>query len=107
VSIIQSWATEQDAAMAGYLEHITMEWCDQIRSIITPSKPPWRPAVPCPACGTIYDKQGNGPGMRVHCWAEDEAMLPPGQWSAECIHCGAAWTSENMPWLARMLEVAR
>ena len=107
VAIIQSWATEQDAAMAGYLEHITMEWCDQIRSIITPSKPPWRPAVPCPACGTIYDKQGNGPGMRVHCWAEDEAILPPGQWSAECIHCGAAWASENMAWLARMLEVAR
>lgn len=106
VAIIQSWAIEQDAEMVAYLEHVTMDWCDQIKEIVSPSKPPWRPAVPCPACGIIYDREGNGPGMRVHCWGEDEAMLPPGDWTAECIHCKAAWTSENMPWLARVLEVA-
>jgi hypothetical protein len=106
VGIIQSWAGEQNAEMVIYLEHVTLDWCDQIKAIISPCKPPWRPAVPCPSCGIIYDRDGNGPGMRVHCWGEDEAILPPGQWTAECIHCGAAWTSENMPWLARMLEVA-
>lgn len=106
VAIIQSWAGEQDAEMVAYLEHVTLDWCDQIGAILSPVKPPWRPAVPCPACGVIYDREGNGPGMRVHCWGEDEAMLPPGQWTAECIHCEAAWTSENMPWLARVLDVA-
>lgn len=106
VAIIQSWADEQNAEMVTYLEHVTLDWCDQIREIITPTKPPWRPAVPCPACGIIYDRDGNGPGMRIHCWAEDEAILPPGEWTAECIHCKAAWASENMPWLARVLDVA-
>jgi hypothetical protein len=105
-AIIQSWNNEQDAEMIAYLEHVTLDWCDQIKAIVNPSKPPWRPAVPCPACGIIYDREGNGPGMRVHCWGEDEAMLPPGDWTAECIHCKAAWTSEKMSWLARVLEVA-
>lgn len=106
VGILQSWASEQDPEMIAYLEHVTLDWCDRIGAIISPVKPPWRPAVPCPACGIIYDRDGNGPGMRVHCWGEDEAMLPPGEWSAECIHCKAAWTAENMPWLARVLDVA-
>ncbi len=105
-AIIQSWAAEQDPEMITYLEHVTLDWCDKINALISPVKPPWRPAVPCPACGVIYDRDGNGPGLRVHCWGEDEAMLPPGEWTAECIHCQAAWTSENMPWLARVLEVA-
>jgi hypothetical protein len=104
--ILQSWNTEQDPDMLGYLEHKTLDWVDQIKALINPTKPPWRPAVPCPACGVIYDKEGNGPGMRVHCWRVDETMLPPGEWSAECIHCGAAWTADNMPWLARVLDVA-
>lgn len=102
--IIQSWAAEDNPEMSAYLEHVTLDWCDQIKAIINPTKPPWRPAVPCPACGTIYDKAGNGPGMRVHCWGEDETMLPPGQWTAECIHCQASWTSDTMPWLARVLD---
>lgn len=104
--IIQSWAAEDNPEMIAYLEGLTQGWCDQIKAIINPTKPPWRPAVPCPSCGAIYDREGNGPGMRVHCWAEDETMLPPGQWTAECIHCKAAWTSDNMPWLARVLDVA-
>ena len=102
--IIQSWGNEGNPEMVAYLEHVTQDWVDQIKAIINPTKPPWRPAVPCPACGVIYDKDGNGPGMRVHCWGEDETMLPPGQWTAECIHCQAAWTSDNMPWLARVLD---
>lgn len=104
--IIQSWAAEQDSEMVNYLEHVVLDWCDQIEALINPTKPPFRPAVPCPACGVIYDRDGNGPGLRVHCWTEDGEMLPPGEWSAECIHCEAGWTPENMPWLARVLEVA-
>jgi hypothetical protein len=106
VVIIRSWASERDPEMVNYLEHVTLDWCDQIGEIISPSKPPWRPAVPCPACGVIYDREGNGPGMRIHCWGEDEAILPPGEWTAECVHCKAAWTSDKMPWLARVLELA-
>jgi len=102
--ILKSWAAEDKPDMVTYLEHITLDWCDQIKAIINPTKPPWRPAVPCPACGIIYDKDGNGPGMRVHCWGDDEGLLPPGQWTAECIHCKAAWASDNMPWLARVLD---
>ena len=106
VAIIQSWASESDAEMVNYLEHVTLDWIDQIGAIINPTKPPWRPAVPCPACGIIYDRDGNGPGMRIHCWRVDETMLPPGEWTAECVHCGAGWTAEKMSWLARVLDVA-
>ena len=105
-AIIRSWVSESNPEMVAYLEHVTLDWIDQIAAIINPSKPPWRPAVPCPACGIIYDREGNGPGLRVHCWGEDEGMLAPGEWTAECVHCQASWTAENMPWLARVLDLA-
>lgn len=104
--IIQSWATEEAPDMVAYLEHVTLDWIDKINALISPVKPPWRPAVPCPACGIIYDKQGSGPGMRVHCWDANEAIMAPGDWSADCIHCGAKWAPSEMNWLSRTLEVA-
>ena len=76
--IIQTWMHEPEPAMIEYLDNMTGKWLTLIREIITPTKPPWRPAVPCPSCGLIYDRDGNGPGMRVHCWAEDEGLRPPG-----------------------------
>lgn len=106
VDILKSWVHEADEQMAYYLEHITLDWCDQITAMVNPVKPPWRPAIPCPACGVLYDRNGNGPGMRVHCWGDDEDLLHPGEWTAECIHCGAKWEGENMPWLSHAIGVA-
>lgn len=106
VDILKSWTREQDEQMAYYLEHVTLDWCDQITTMINPVKPPWRPAIPCPSCGVLYDRNGNGPGLRVHCWGEDEAILHPGEWTAECIHCEAKWEGENIPWLSQAIGVA-
>lgn len=90
-ALIQAFATTEGLT-ADYLARVTAEWCDQITGYLNPTKPPYRPAVPCPACGVLYDADGNGPGLRVHCWGIDEELLPNGEWSATCIHCDAGWT---------------
>lgn len=107
-AIIQAWATITDHEWVVFLEHVTQDWIDQIRQILTPTKPPYRPAVPCPSCGVLYNSNGEGPGLRVHCWAEDENPLPLGEWTAECVHCGAGWQdAEAMGWLRASLLTAQ
>lgn len=107
VDIIQSWATLTDFEWVSHLAHITQDWCDRAQQIINPTKPPWRPAIPCPSCGILYNTAGEGPGIRVHCWAEDESMRMVGEWTAECCHCGAGWQPEEMGWLAKAISSAQ
>lgn len=107
-ALIQAFA-EAEGTTADYLARVTQEWCDQITGYLNPTKPPYRPAVPCPACGVLYDADGVGPGLRVHCWGADDEQLLPRDWRAECIHCGAEWApGEPMDYLRAALtaEVA-
>ena len=103
--ILQSWAV-LEGEWAAFLEHVTLDWCDRITAIVAPVKPPRRLHQPCPACGVMYGGDDMKPGLQVHCWDEDEGMLPPGDWTAECVHCGAAWKAEEMGWLVRLVNVA-
>ena len=103
--IIQSWAV-LEGEWADFLEHVTLDWCDKIEAIVLPVKPPRRIHQPCPACGVLYGGDEMKPGLQVHCWDADEGMLPPGDWTAECIHCGASWDSGDMGWLIRAVGVA-
>lgn len=104
-AILHSWI-ELEGEWADFLEHVTLDWCDQIEAIVLPAKPPRRIHQPCPSCGILYGGDDMKPGLQVHCWGADEGMLPPGKWTAECIHCGASWTAGDMGWLARAVGVA-
>ena len=105
VGILHAWAT-LDGEWGDYLEHVTRDWCDQITALITPVKPPRRLHRPCPSCGVLYGGDSMKPGLQVHCWAEDETMLPPGEWTADCQHCGAAWGAEQIRWLIQSVAAA-
>lgn len=106
-TLIQAFAQVEHQEWVDYLERVTTEWVTSITNYLNPTKPPYRPAVPCPACHILYDTNGTGPGLRIHCWGEDEEMIAPGEWSAECIHCGAAWEAggEGMKWLRASLNM--
>lgn len=103
--ILQSWVTIE-GEWADYLEHVTLDWCDQVAAIVNPTKPPRRLHQPCPACGVMYGGDDMRPGLQVHCWDNDGGMMAPGEWTAECIHCGAAWDNNDMAWLTRAINVA-
>ncbi|GAA1337200.1 DUF7341 domain-containing protein [Arthrobacter roseus] len=103
VGVIQSWADVEDMHWVAFLEHVTMDWVDQIEGIIRPHKPPYRPAVPCPSCDMIYNADGEGPGMSIHCWGPDDVMLPIGKWTAQCTHCNAGWGPDEMKWVRHAL----
>lgn len=104
-AIIQSWATDSiTGEWAAYLEQVTLGWLKEVRAIIKPDKPPRRLHRPCPACGVLYGGDEHKPGLLLHCWDTDGNLLPPGHWTAECIHCEAAWTGAELSWLSRALN---
>ena len=103
--LLRLWArpgTLQTAEWEAYLEHVTLDWVDRIEALLKPSKPPRRISLPCPACGEKFAGEERKPALHLHCWGDDEAMLPPGEWRAECVACGAGWDAkEQMAWLVR------
>lgn len=104
-AVIQSWTIEPiNGEWHAYLERVTLEWIDRINGIISPVKPPRKLHRPCPSCGVLYGGDDHKPGLLLYCWGEDGTMLPPGQWTAECIHCEAAWGPTELTWLTRALN---
>ena len=103
--VIRSWAVEPiNGEWHAYLEQETKQWCASIRAIVEPTKPPRKLHRPCPACGILYGGDEHKPGLLLHCWADDGALLPPGQWLAECLHCEAEWRADELGWLRRALN---
>jgi hypothetical protein len=106
--VIQSWAVEDiNGEWMVFLEHVTLDWLDRIRALLNPTKPPRKLHRPCPACGVLYGGEDNKPGLLLHCWGDDEGLLPPGKWTAECVHCGAAWNADELGWLTRAINPER
>jgi hypothetical protein len=100
-ALIESWAVEDiNGEWLAFLEHVTLDWIDQISAIIAPSKPPWRPHRPCPSCGLRYGGDERRPNLQIHCWDDEGKLLrdPESTWWAECVHCGAAWGPSQMKW---------
>jgi hypothetical protein len=100
VALIRSWAAVKSEEWQGYLEHISLEWIDAIRETLEAKRPPWRPSLPCPACGQRFYGPERDPCLAVHYWDHDtDTIAPPGTWTAECEGCGAAWNGGNLKWL--------
>jgi hypothetical protein len=99
VKLIRSWsALEGD--WAAYIERVTLDWLDDIRTILEAKRPPWRPSLPCPACGQRFYGVEREPCLAVHYWDHDaEAIAPPSSWIAKCDGCGAEWNGDNLKWL--------
>lgn len=87
-----------------FLEHATLDWSDRITAIVNPSKPPRKLHRPCPACGVQYGGDERKPGLHLHCWDSAGELAPPGDWTAECIHCGAGWDGSELGWLSRAVS---
>jgi hypothetical protein len=103
--IVQAWATmELEPEQSKRLENLTGYWCEQITAIVNPTKPPRKIHLPCPACGQLYGGEENTVGLHLHCWDDDGALANPGDWRAECVHCGAGWDARELQWLAHALN---
>lgn len=100
VELITSWAAIQSAEWQDYLTKITLEWVDAIKEMLEAKRPPWRPSIPCPACGQRFHGAEREPCIGVHYWDDDnETIAPPATWTAECDGCGAEWNGDNLKWL--------
>lgn len=101
-TLLRLWAkTPTTPEWASFIEHASLDWIDRICAIIRPTKPARRLNLPCPACGVRYGGDDRHFVLLLHCWGEDEEMLPPGKWRAECIECSGAWGPGEIEWLIR------
>lgn len=100
VALLKTWPLINLDEWQDYLEHVTMDWIDSIRSALEARRPPWRPSLPCPACGQRFYGPEREPCLAVHFWDhEAEAIAPPSAWIAKCDGCGAEWNGDNLKWL--------
>jgi len=103
VDLLQSFATAE-GIWETFLEHATMDWCDQITALLTPEKPRWKPSLECPACGQRFHGEENEPCLGLKYWDEDEKVAPQEQWHMLCAGCGAEWTGKEIVWLLKSLD---
>ena len=100
VAMIRTWPLINIDEYQDYLEHVTLDWIDWITTLLEAKRPPWRPHMPCPACGQRFYGPEREPCLAVHFWDHDaEAVAPPAQWIAKCDGCGAEWNGDNLKWL--------
>lgn len=113
VALIKTWPLINIDEWQDYLEHVTLDWIDSIRAMLESKRPPWRPSMPCPACGQRFYGPEREPCLAVHYWDNGaEAVAPPAFWIAKCDGCGAEWNGDNLKWLRAasdtpVTEVAR
>jgi hypothetical protein len=99
-ALLQAWAVAASTEWQAYLEPITQGWIESIRTMLVAKRPPWRPSIPCPACGQRFYGPEREPCLAVHYWDDEaEAIAPPAQWTANCDGCGAEWNGDNLKWL--------
>lgn len=100
VALLRTWPLINLDEWQDYLEHVTLDWIDQINEALESRRPPWRPSMPCPACGQRFFGPEREPCLAVHYWDHDaEAIAPPALWIAKCDGCGAEWDGDNLKWL--------
>ena len=100
IELLRSWSIAASSEWRPYLEGVTLEWIDSIRGLLTAKRPPWRPSIPCPACGQRFHGAEREPCLAVHYWDHDgDSIAQPAKWSAECEGCGAQWAGDDLKWL--------
>jgi hypothetical protein len=100
IELLRAWSVAASSEWRPYLEGITLEWIDKIRELLAAKRPPWRPSIPCPACGQRFHGAEREPCLAVYHWDNDaDMMAPPAKWIAECEGCGAEWNGANLKWL--------
>ena len=100
VELLQAWSIAAATEWQPYLEGIAQEWIDGIRELLVSKRPPWRPSIPCPACGQRFYGPEREPCLAVHYWDDEaEVIAPPQQWTAKCDGCKAEWNGDELKWL--------
>jgi hypothetical protein len=108
VALLQSWAISASSEWQPYLERVTLEWLDNIRDMLASRRPPWRPSIPCPACGQRFYGPEREPCLAVHHWDhEADTVAPPALWTANCDGCGAEWNGDNLKWLRAVSDTPK
>jgi hypothetical protein len=100
IELLRAWSVAASSEWQPYLERVTLEWIDSIREMLAAKRPPWRPSIPCPACGQRFHGAEREPCLAVNYWDHDaDGIAPPAQWTAKCEGCGAEWNGDNLKWL--------
>lgn len=100
VALLQAWEIAASSEWQPYLERVTLEWVDDIKSAIVQRRPPWRPTLNCPSCNQRFHGPEREPNLWVEYWNHDEeTMNHPSLWTAGCEGCGAEWAGDQLAWL--------
>lgn len=90
-----------------YLEHLTLEWVDQITAFLWPVKPRRKlVGKVCPACTQAVYGEDRKTCLSLGCWDADGNMRKTGDWDVECSGCEAFWSGDKIGWLITALDAS-
>lgn len=88
-----------------YLEHVSLEWIDQITALLWPVKPRRKlTGKTCPSCGLKVHGEERKVALSLGCWDDDGNLAKIGDWDIACAGCGAQWSGDQVSWLLRALD---
>ena len=99
-AILKSWQHVTDPEWVAFLEHVTLEWIDQIKACIDPPRARRPLRQPCSACGQRwYYGEDNKRTEAVTAWVWDslgERVAPIENWDVQCQVCNAEWHGKEV-----------
>jgi len=100
VELLRAWSIAAASEWQPYLEGVTQEWINGIKDLLVSKRPPWRPSIPCPACGQRFYGPERDQCLVIYYWDDEtETVAPPAQWTANCDGCKAEWAGDELKWL--------
>lgn len=98
--ILAEWVTIKDSEWQAFLDHVTLDWIDDIKRTIDPPRPRRPLMQPCSSCGNKYTPGEDGkriPAVTAWVWDNSgEHVAKPDSWEVRCDSCGAQWIGKEV-----------
>jgi len=97
-----------NAEWEAYLEHVLLDWIDEIVALLWPVKPRRKLfGKTCPACGLSLHGDERAVCLTLGCWDSTGELARIGEWDIRCEGCEAAWSGDQVAWLLRALDTPK
>lgn len=92
--------TEHEPEWEDWFTHILQWAANEIETMLRPKKLRRLDGIECPSCQQKVFGEERETCLYADCWADNENLKHPTEWSVSCKACDAQWTGQkDMAWL--------
>lgn len=92
--------TEHEPEWEDWFTHLLQWAANEIETMLRPKKLRRLDGIECPSCQQKVFGEERETCLYADCWADNENLRHPTEWSVSCKACDAQWTGQkDMAWL--------